>query len=348
MQFSIHEKFWYSGWIVVRNNRRIEMSINCAVVGLGVMGRLHANVYHQIEEANLVAVCDFHGESSEKYAQKYGVNAYSDIVEMIEKEAVDVVSLATPTKTHFELGKKLLKAGIHVLIEKPITDNIETADELISLSEDKGCHLVVGHIERFNPAVGKLKSLVDSGELGEITSILARRVGLFPTRIKDANVVVDLAVHDIDIMAYLLGRYPQKVTGHSGRALASDRDDYASVFLDFGKQSGFIQANWITPVKIRTLTVTGTAGYAELNYMSQSLTLYRSKVEVSVDQFGQESIQLDEAVPVNIEIERKDPITEEICHFIQVVKGKKEPLVNGSAGRNSLDIALKAIHEMGE
>jgi len=322
--------------------------MNGVVIGLGVMGALHTKVYSQIEGVTLVAICDTDIDHCTKISEQYGCTPYTDVAEMIQKENIQVASLATPTKTHGELAKQLLESGIHVLIEKPITDSIEAANELIALAQEKRRHLIVGHIERFNPAVTQLKKRVDDGDLGEITSVLARRVGLFPNRIKDANVVVDLAVHDIDIMTYLLGHPPQRVVGHSGGAFASDRDDHASIFLDFGKQSGYIQANWITPVKIRTLSVTGTGGYAELNYIDQSLRLYKSNVDIQVDHQGQESIQLDVAEPIDIPIERQDPITEEIRHFIQVVEGNEQPLVSGQAGRASLEIALQAIHEMAQ
>ena len=172
-----------------------------------------------------------------------------------------------------------------VLVEKPIAATSSEGEELAHAAESSGLVLAVGHVERFNPAVGLLRELIDAGAVGPITSCVARRVGVMPPRVRDADIVVDLAVHDIDVLSYLLGSQPDRVRATGGRAWLSDRTDHAEILLDYGGVGCFIQVNWLTPVKIRTLAVTGEGGYCELNYVTQEVLHYRAPVPGPVDTF---------------------------------------------------------------
>ena len=317
-----------------------------AVIGLGNMGQHHVRNYFELPEANLVAVCDANQARADEFAQKYNCKAYTSVDDLLGNEIVDAISITSPTSTHFDIAKKAITQNVNVLVEKPICDNITDAEELIALAEQKGLVLMVGHIERFNPAVQKLKSMIDANELGKVTSLISRRVGAFPPQIHDANVVIDLAVHDIDIFNYLLNKQPSSVTGNAGRALINGREDYAELFLKYGDQNGFIQVNWITPIRIRQLAVTGTNGYAELDFIKQEVTYYQSDYKEVPGITGENSIKFNETKKVSVLFDKKEPLKEELKHFLNCVTTKSQPLVHGSIGMDALKIALDSMKDM--
>jgi UDP-N-acetylglucosamine 3-dehydrogenase len=321
--------------------------LNVAVIGLGNMGSNHARNYTQLPDlVNLVAVCDMQQEVTDKAADLYKCKGYTDLDEMLANEKIDAVSLVAPTKFHYELAKKIMNKGIHILIEKPITNDLANAQELIDLAKAKKLTLMVGHIERFNPAVQKLKEIVDSGAIGKITSILAKRVGAFPAQIKDANVIIDLAVHDIDIISHLLGKQPDQINGNAGRALINGREDYAEIFLTYGDQNGFIQVNWITPIRIRNLAITGTKGYLEMNYITQEIVMYESNYSQDCDNFGDFIIKFGAPNKKDVFVEKKEPLKSELIHFLECVKTGATPYVTGQQAMDALDIALTVMKKM--
>jgi UDP-N-acetylglucosamine 3-dehydrogenase len=261
---------------------------------------------------------------------------------MLAKEKLDLVSVCVPTSMHHAVARDVMEARVNLLLEKPITKDLKQAEELIVLAKAKGVKFAIGHIERFNPAVRKLKEMVDQGKLGDITSMVARRVGLFPPQIKDADVVIDLAVHDIDVFNFLLGRKPDRVLCESGKALITQREDYADIFMKYGSTNAFIQVNWITPVKIRTLSVTGTKGYAELNYITQELVIYESIYERQYSDFGDFVVKFGEPNKIVIDVKKGEPLKAELQSFIACVENDRQPDVTGEDGIAALRIALEA------
>ena len=217
---------------------------NVAVIGLGNMGKHHARNYHTIDSANLVAVCDLNENLAKNTAEKFNCRYYTNYEEMLEEQKdIQAVSIAVPTKYHKEVSIYCMKKGIDTLVEKPIAPTIQEAQEMITTSNNTNTILQIGHIERFNPAVQKLKQIIDSGRLGEVTSIIARRVGAVPVQIRDMNVIIDLAVHDIDIINFLFDELPTAIGGNMGKALIEKREDYADIFLKYKNKSGFIKLN---------------------------------------------------------------------------------------------------------
>jgi len=212
------------------------LSVPVAVVGVGNMGRHHARNYHELPDAELRAVVDGNTVRAGELAQRFGATAYPTVEALLEAEPdVEAVSVAVPTTAHTAVARTLLEADKHVLVEKPIAPTIEEADELVALARERDRVLAVGHVERFNPAVRELRRLIDDGRVGSILSLVARRVGVMPPQVKDANVIVDLAVHDIDIFGYLLGETePTDLFCNAGRAIAQDRFDFADIFLRYG------------------------------------------------------------------------------------------------------------------
>lgn len=314
--------------------------LKVAVIGVGIMGKNHARVYSELSECELVAVADLNEENAKETASKFKCNYYTSHKEMLDKESVDAVSIVIPTKNHKEVALDVINKGINLLLEKPIAGNLKDAEEIIKKAKEKKIKLLIGHIERFNPAVIKLKRIIDEGKLGVITSIIARRVGLFPLRIKDANIVIDVSVHDIDIIRYFMGRDPDEVYTSGSKSLNSDREDQVVALLKYGQANGIIQSNWITPIKIRNLSVTGTKGYAELDYITQELTLYESNYEETYDDYGDFIIKFGKPNKIELGIMNKEPLKAEIEHFLKCASGKEEPLVSGEEGLATLKIAL--------
>ena len=313
------------------------------VIGTGSMGKNHARVYSEMAGIELAGVSDTDGKRGKDVAGRHGCRYYRDYNDMIAREKPDAVSVCVPTSLHYDVGKDVIKQGVSLLIEKPISDDVEKAEELVKLAEDAGVCLSVGHIERFNPAVQELKKLIDHGKLGKITSILARRVGIMPPRIKDANVVVDIAVHDIDVFGYLLGKVPERIYASGGKALVADREDYADIFLKYNGTNGLIEVNWITPVKIRMLNVTGTKGYAQLNYITQELTLYESVYEKGFDEFGDFVVNFGEPKKRVLGVNKGEPLRLELENFTEAVEKGGKPLVTGEDGIKVLKIASEII-----
>lgn len=314
--------------------------LRVAVIGVGVMGKNHARVYSELNECELAAVADLDERKSKETAAKFNCKHYIDHKEMLEKEQIDAVSIAVPTKNHRDVALDAINKGIHVLLEKPIAGNIKDAEDIINKAKEKKIKLLVGHIERFNPAVIELKKIIDDGKLGAITSVIARRVGLFPSRVKDANIVIDVSVHDIDIIRYFMAKEPDEIYTCGSRSLNSDREDQVVAILKYGDANGVIQSNWITPIKIRNLSVTGTKGYAELNYITQELILYESNYEETYDNYGDFIIKFGKPNKIEVGITNKEPLKAEIEHFLKCASGKEEPLVSGKEGLATLRIAL--------
>jgi len=318
------------------------------VIGAGSMGKNHARIYSDMHGVDLVGVADPDRKTGKSVASAHGCRYYKDYKEFLLKERPDAVSVCVPTSLHYPVSLDVIEHGVNLLIEKPITKKLQDAEHIVALAKKAGVKLAVGHIERFNPAVQRLKSLIDKGKLGEITSILARRVGLFPPRIKDANVIIDIAVHDIDIFNYLLGKPPVKINASAGKALVDDREDYADIFLRYNGTNGLIEVNWITPVKIRVLNVTGTKGYARVNYITQDLTLYESVYEKTCDRFGDFVVQFGEPKKKLVHVVKEEPLKLELENFIEAVKKDGQPLVSGEDGLSVLRIAIDIIKSCGD
>ena len=315
--------------------------IKCAVIGAGKMGKNHLRVYSEISEVNLVAIADINQTAGKELAADYKTKYYSDYEEMIDKEKPDAVSICVPTAFHHVVGKKCIAKGVNILLEKPIAIDLKEAKELIELAKLKKITFMVGHIERYNPAVTKLKSIIKSGKLGKITSIIARRVGGFPFQIRDANIMVDLAIHDIDIVNYLLDETPQEIYVNKKRVFLKKREDSVEFFFKYKTASAYIQANWFTPVKIRKLNITGTKGYVELDYINQDIEFFKSNYDIfkdPADKFSDYILRFSQPDKINIPVKKKEPLKEELIFFINSIK--KNLIVDSQFALDSLRIAL--------
>jgi UDP-N-acetylglucosamine 3-dehydrogenase len=298
--------------------------LRAGVIGTGTMGSNHARVYFESSKYDLIGVADLNYERASMMAQNYECKAFNDYEDLL-KENLDVVSIVVPTILHKEVALCAVDCGCNILVEKPISDTVQNADEIINAAHEKEVRVLVGHIERFNPAIIKLKELIDDNLLGDIISISAKRVGPFNPRIRDVGIILDLGTHDIDILSYLSGKKVKAVYAVAGSAFHT-HEDHAIMTLTFEDGSnGVIETNWLTPHKMRTLTVVGSNGIAEVDYIESSLRL-----------FDKEWIR-------DAKIEKQEPLKLEIEHLADCVCDGKEPLITGEDGKTVLEIALKAI-----
>ncbi|MBN2541953.1 Gfo/Idh/MocA family oxidoreductase [bacterium] len=310
------------------------------------MGRHHARVYSELDGINLAGVADPDEERGTEIANKYSAKYYRDYHDMLESEDIQAITIAAPTSLHKQIALDCISRGIDILIEKPIADTVDGGEEILKTAKEQGVFVFVGHIERFNPAIQKLKTMLDNGEVGTVTSLLARRVGPFPPQIKDANVILDIGVHDIDIFNYLLGKKVRRIFTSGGKALNSKREDFADIFLDYVGVGAFCQVNWITPIKLRQLFVTGTNGFIELDYITQKVKLYESVYAKEYDSFGDFIVKFGEPNTRDIPVETSEPLKMEINYFLNKVKKGEKSLSFAYETLYALSIALKAIQSL--
>ncbi len=318
--------------------------IRVAVIGAGNMGRNHLRTYARMDNVKIVAIVDVNKKTAE-LAKEYGALFLENYAPLLEDNAVDAVSIVVPTPLHHNIGLDFIKHSIHCLVEKPIASTVSEAEALIAEAERQGVVFTVGHIERYNPMIQKLKKLVDDKEIGEITSIITRRVGGFPAIEPKTDVIVDLAVHDIDVISYLLGKQPTKIYGHGSKTLHSHKIDSAELLLDYGNASGFVQANWITPVKVRNIAVTGTTGYVEGNYITQELTYYKHTMSKKNAGFKNFVSSFGEPERYHVSEDPKEPLAIELQAFIDKISGGSPELVPPTAARDALAVVLQAIKD---
>lgn len=315
--------------------------IRVGVIGVGSMGQNHARVYFNHDRAELVAVADPNPEFLKKVCRTYNTKGYSDYREMIEKEGLDAVSVVVPTKFHKEVTIFALSKGKHVLLEKPIASTEEEAREIIDCADKNKVTLMVGHIERFNPAILELKKRLP--ELGEIYKIDVQRIGPFPARITDVGVVIDLSVHDIDVINYLINHHPTRIYAEIQRKLHPHHEDFVSALLryenDFGNEIAVtMTVDYLSPTKVRQIQVFGKKGMFKVNYLDQELYFYENS--------GYSSESWDTVIEGDmkkIHFTKKEPLAIEIDAFISCISENSPSPVSGEHGLQVLKIAHKIL-----
>ncbi len=312
------------------------------------MGRNHVRVYKELPYVNLVGVADTDKAVTSKLGQLYGVNTYQDYHEMLEREKPEAVSVAVPTFMHGPLVVELLEAGVHVLVEKPIAATIEEGEMIIQASERTGKKLMVGHIERFNPAVIELKRRLDAGQIGKIFQIYARRLGPYPTRIQDVGVILDLTPHDLDIMRYLTGQEIVRVYCEASGELNAKNEDLMTGLLRFDRQTvGVLEINWLTPTKIRELYVTGECGMFMVNYITQDLYFYEN-AQAQADAWQTMSLLrgVSEGAMTRFAVKKMEPLRVELETFLRWVRTDEAPGITGQDALTVLKLALSLLESV--
>ncbi|NLS77376.1 MAG: Gfo/Idh/MocA family oxidoreductase [Chloroflexi bacterium] len=308
------------------------------------MGLNHARVYAELEEANLVAVADANQETVERVSRTYRAHGYTDYRQMLEREKLDLVTVAVPTRLHAQVAMDVLDAGVHALVEKPIAATVAEGERMIAHAHRLGKKLTIGHIERFNPAILELKQRLDDQQLGRIFQIHVRRVGAFPPRIEDVGVVVDLATHDLNIIEYLTGSQIQTVFAETERRIHAVHEDLVSGVMRL--QNGIIgvlDINWLTPTKIRELTIVGERGMFLVNYLSQDLYFYENNFASGNWERLVAIGGVREGQMIKYQVRRIEPLKAELQSFIQAVETDAEPMVSGEEALRALTLAHKLI-----
>jgi predicted dehydrogenase len=319
--------------------------LRAAVIGAGSMGRNHARVYAEMDDAELVAVADPDQDSLNKVAQRHRVRTYTNYQSMLEREQLDLVSVVVPTEHHFAVARDTLLAGVPTLIEKPIAATVEEGAGLVALAQELGVLLTVGHIERFNPAIIALKGQLELGALGKVYQIHVRRIGPFPGRIKDVGVVVDLATHDLDIMHYLTDSNVTRLHAEVGRRLHTGHEDLLSAVLRFENDIiGVLDINWLTPTKVRELSVIGERGMFVANYLTQDLVLYENDSAPQGENWHELAVMgVSEGRMIRFKVNKKEPLRQELDAFVSAVRSAGPPPVRGADGLLALAVAQKLV-----
>jgi predicted dehydrogenase len=301
--------------------------LRVGVVGVGVMGSNHARVFADLPGVKLVGVADPDGKQRDFVSRALGCPAFSG-VEPLLAEGVDAVTIAAPTHLHLELALCCIQRGVHVLVEKPIAPSVEEGRAIIAAARHARVALMVGHVERFNPTVEAIKNAICDED---ILSIAITRVGPFPPRMSNVGVVIDLAVHDIDLIRWFTDSEIAEVQPQLSNAVA-EREDIA--LLQFRTTSGVlahINTNWLTPFKARNVTIATRNKYVMGDLLTRQVT----------ECFG---FQPDGSYSMrHLSVGHAEPLRAELQAFVAAIRERREPAVTGEEGVASLEIAIRCL-----
>lgn len=318
------------------------MPLNVAVVGAGSMGMNHLRVLKDFgeEQVRLVGVAEPQPAARSRASNRFQVRGFDDYRAMIAETKPDVVAIVVPTDLHFAVASHALDAGVSVLVEKPITATVEQAEQLIALARARGVRLAVGHVERFNPAVLELKRQLDSGNVGRIFYLHARRLGPFPPRIRDVGVILDLATHDLDVMRYLAGSEVRHVFAETQQRVHQTHEDLLLGLIRFGNAAiGMLDVNWLTPTKIRELTVTGERGMYLVNYLNQDLYFYENDYTATEWDALRSLTGVSEGTMTRLKVQKAEPLRLEWENVLAAVRDGTDVKVTGEDGLAVLRLA---------
>lgn len=300
--------------------------LNVGVVGVGAMGHNHVRVYTRLKNANLMAVSDLMKGTLAEVSKKYNTVGFVDYDNVLKMPEIDAVSICVPTTYHYEVVMSAIEQGKHVLVEKPIAFTLKEAKDMVRAARKEGVKLATGHVERFNPAVLEAKKLLREKLIGEVVSVSAKRVGPFPPRIKDVGVTIDLAIHEVDVMAYLMDSPVSKVYAHVGSRLEKcEYEDHAEIMMEFYNNAiGMLEVNWLTPYKKRQLEVTGTDGIISLDYIDQTVEIFGKNAR-------------------NVRVPHHEPLMVELESFLNAIMLDEKPKITGEDGIHALKTVLAAM-----
>lgn len=320
------------------------MRIKVAVIGAGSMGMNHLRVLKDFDEEQiqLVSVAETSKPALQRAMHRFHVLGYTDYRQMIEETQPDLVTVVVPTHIHFEVASYVLDRGITVLLEKPMASSIDEALTLIQLAQLRGARIAVGHIERFNPAIIQLKRRIVAGELGQIFHLHARRLGPYPPRIRDVGVTLDLATHDIDIMRYLADAEVEHVYAETQRRIHNKHEDLLLGILRFTNDAiGMLDVNWLTPTKVRELSVTGEKGLYLVNYLTQDVYFYENDYTTITWDALRSLTGVSEGTMTRFKVQKAEPLRLEYEDVLTAMRNDTAPTVTGEDGLAVLKIAFQ-------
>jgi UDP-N-acetylglucosamine 3-dehydrogenase len=323
------------------------MQVRVAVIGAGAMGMNHLRVLKDFDEERiqLVGVAETSEPTLKRAMSRFHVAGYTDYRQMVEQTQPDLVTLVVPTHLHFEVASNVLDRGIQVLIEKPITSTVEEALALVQLARLAGAKIAVGHIERFNPAVIEIKRRLVAGELGQIFHFHARRLGPFPPRIRDVGVTLDLATHDIDVMRYLADAEVERVYAETQCRVYSQYEDLLLGVLRFTNDAiGMLDVNWLTPTKVRELSITGEKGMYFVNYLTQDVYFYENDYTPTAWDALRSLTGVSEGTMTRLKVQKAEPLRLEYEDVIAAISDDRLPAVSGEDGL----AVLRVVQQLAE
>jgi predicted dehydrogenase len=320
--------------------------LGVAVIGSGRMGGFHVDTWERVTGARLIAVADPDSASAARAIGRRPIAYDADWRATLERPDVDAVTIAAPSSLHREIAVAALEAGKHVLVEKPIATTVEEAVAIAESARTAQRKLMVGHVERFNPAVGKVAELLADDRVGRVFRVSAHRVGPMVDRIVDAGVAIDLATHDLDVMQHVLDRPLTRVYAQGARLRHTTHEDLLTCLLEFGEDGpfGMLDVNWLTPEKRRELTVLGERGMIRADYITQDVRMFESATApTDWDELALVRGNAEGAM-VRFALNKVEPLRAELEAFVRCVADDTPEPVSAADGIRALVAAL-AVRE---
>lgn len=309
-------------------NKSKNDKLRAAVIGVGYLGRFHAQKYRNNPDVDLIGIVDTNAGRADEVAAEVGARSFTDYRDILS--LVDLVSIVVPTRYHFAVAKDCFSAGCHVLLEKPVTQTVAEAEDLIQLADSKGLVFQVGHLERFNPAVLALKGVLKNPQFIE-----SHRLAPFKPRGTDVNVVLDLMIHDIDILLSLV-MHPIKTINSVGVPVLSDEVDIANARLQF--ENGCVAnvtASRASREAMRKMRIFQQDAYISIDFQSRKIAIYRKKTGLNLIP-GLPGVTIEERT-----FDQGDSLQDEINTFVASVRDGSPPVVSGADGKRALEVAMQ-------
>ena len=317
-----------------QGNRTSAVPLRVGVIGVGNMGQHHTRVLSRLKDVELVGVSDVNVELGLDTASKYRVRFFEDYHSLMEH--VDAVCVAVPTRLHHTVGMDCLTSGIHVLIEKPIAASIAEAESLVNAAAESNCILQVGHIERFNPAFQELHNVLRTEE---VLALEARRMSPYSDRANDVSVVLDLMIHDIDLLLELAGSAVVKLSASGSRSANSGYLDYVTATLGFANGVvATLTASKVTHRKIRTISAHCRDSLTEADFLNNEILINRQTHANTMTNYGQVLYRQDGLIE-KVYTSNIEPLHAELEHFVSCVRGGEQPSVGGEQALKALRLA---------
>jgi UDP-N-acetylglucosamine 3-dehydrogenase len=312
------------------------------IVGVGRMGTYHLETWEHIEGAQVVGVAEPNEALAKERIGRRPIAHFRSPKELVQRRDVDAICITAPSQHHASIALEAIAAGKHVFVEKPIATTLEDGLRMAAAARQAGVKLMVGHVERFNPAVGKLAELVADGRIGKVFRVHATRVGPMPLRIQDAGVAIDLATHDLDIMQFVLGRDISRVYAEGAQCSHPSQEDMITCLLRFGDDGpfGLLDVNWLTPEKRREISVIGEGGMLTASYLTQDVWFTESTTTQSGwDELAR--IRGDaEGAALRFALRRVEPLKAELEAFAACVRDDTPEPISAYDGCRALIAAL--------
>ena len=326
-----------------------DREVRVGLVGLGSMGRNHLRVLSTLEGVTIAAVADPDPETLATAVESTGAQGFEEPLALVAEAELDALVIAAPTTTHLPIALAAIEQGIAVLVEKPLAATPEESAMIVRAASGIGAPPVqVGHIERFNPAVLELGRLLEAGWLSTVYAITSRRAGPFPDRIRDVGVTVDLATHDVDMLSWIAGERPDRVSAETAQRIHASHEDLLFGLMSFPSGTvAMLDVDWLTPVKRRQLSVVGEEGLFELDYLTQRLTFARASDMTNPRLIGGYAPTFSGEIEV-IPVDNGEPLVAELEAFIRLARAGGPPAVAAEDGHWAVVIAdamLRAASE---